>query len=142
MLAIAQLLRWDGEVILVDDFGGTTIVGHFNAGDIRLAAGLYFDLLRPVDHGVNSQSANLYARRQGGHLELDGLDDFRPGRVNSANGDRIAPRRQIRRIQNEVQTIALDDCADFRVGRQADNRRLTERGDAAGDDIGDHGVFC
>ena len=140
MLAVAQFFRGYSEALRLDRLGRSPIVGHFDARDVGLPAGLHVNRLGPADHSLHCHAAQRDRRRQCGHLKLDRLHRFRPGFIHCPDGDGVAARRQLSRVQQEIQPVAKDHRADIRFQAQAGDWRLAQRDDAGADRVADHRV--
>ena len=138
MRAIAQRFRRDGEDFILDDLGWSAIVGHFNARDVGLPARAYIHVPRLADHRVNGDAAKRRRRRQCGNLEFNSLDGLRSRFIDRANGERMCPRRQIRRVYAELQAVARHQRAKVGLDAQACNWRLTLHRDGAANRVADH----
>ena len=141
MRAIAQRFRRDGEDVILDDLGWPAIVGHFNARDLGLPARAYIYVLRSLQHRVNGDPAERHRRRQCSDLEFNGLYSLRARFIDRANAERICPRRQIRRVNAELQAVARNQSTHLGLNAQADNRRLTLDRDGAANCVADHRLW-
>ncbi len=91
--------------------------------------------MRFADHGVNGDATELHRRRQRSDLELNGLQGLGARCIDGAHGDRVGTGGQVGGVQGEIDSVACDERANFGINTEADDRRLTLDGDAAGEDV-------